>query len=111
MSAFIAVRNYTVHMAAAEFTTDNILGKQITEEQITALEDKIWDTVQEHGIKGIGRRAIRGLIVSYIAEEFGTEPLGHTADHVGYKKVDEDAHKKYAAKARKIRKEMYGDKR
>ncbi|QBX32741.1 hypothetical protein Asfd1_115 [Aeromonas phage Asfd_1] len=110
-SNFIAVRNFTVHTAAAEFTCDNILGKQITEEQITEVENKVWDAVQEAGITGVGRRAIRGLIVSYIAEEFGTEPLGHKADHVGYKQIDEDSYKKYAAKARKIRKEMYGSKK
>lgn len=61
-NAFIAVRNYTVHMAASEFTADNIAGKQITEEQITALENKIWGVIQEHGVKGIGRRAIRSVL-------------------------------------------------
>ncbi|UOX40440.1 hypothetical protein UGMREWDR_CDS0125 [Aeromonas phage GomatiRiver_11] len=110
-SNFIAVRNFTVHTAAARFTLENVMGRQITEEQITEVENEVWEAVQKAGVTGVGRRAIRGLIVSYIAEEFGTEPLGHKADHVGYKQVDEDSYKKYATKARKIRKEMYGSKR
>ncbi|UYD57489.1 hypothetical protein OFDDKENP_00113 [Aeromonas phage B614] len=110
-NAFIAVRNFAVHTAAAEFTADKIIGKQITEEQITKVEDKVWDAIVEAGVTGIGRRAIRGVIIQYITDEFGTQPLGHTPTHTGYKEVAEDAYKKYQGKGRKIRKEMYGSKR
>lgn len=110
-NAFIAVRNYTVHVAAAEFTTENILGRIITDEMIDKVESKVWHDITEAGATGIGRRAIRSIIVQYIADEFGTQPLGLTPTHRGIKQVSEDAYKKYQGKARKIRQEMYGSKK
>lgn len=110
-NAFIAVRNFAVHTAAAEFTADNILGCEITEQMIDKVENTVWDAMLEAGVTGIGRRAIRSVIVQYIADEFGTQPLGHIPTHAGYKQVAEDAYKKYQGKARKIRQEMYGSKR
>ena len=80
-NAFIAVRNFAVHTAAAEFTADNILGREITEQMIDKVENTVWDAMMEAGVTGIGRRAIRSVIVQYIADEFGTQPLGHTPIH------------------------------
>lgn len=108
---FIGVRNYTVHLCASMLVAENILGKIITNEQIDEIENKVWHAIQEAGVTSVGRRAIRSVIIQYISEEFGTQPLGHTPTHVGIKHVAEDAYKKYQAKGRAIRKEMYGSKK
>ncbi|AAQ81373.1 hypothetical protein [Aeromonas phage Riv-10] len=108
---FIAVRNFTVHTCAAKFATDNILGNRISEEQINAVENEVWEAATAAGVTGIGRQAIRSVIVQYISEEFGTQALGHTPTHIGPKTMAEDAYKKYQGKARKIRQEIYGSKK
>lgn len=110
-NAFTAVRNFTVHTAAAAFATDNILGREITKEMIDDVENKVWKAMAESGVTGIGRQAIRSVIIQYISDEFGTQPLGLTPTHKGIKHVAEDAYKKYQGKARKIRQEMYGSKK
>lgn len=110
-NAFIAVRNFAVHTAAKEFTQAEFAGKQIPDERIDAVENTVWQAVQEAGVTGIGRQAIRKVIVQYIIDEFGTQALGIVPTHRGIKQVDEDAYKRWQSKGRKIRKEMYGSKR